>query len=80
MSHGKRMHTSSIWKWIGGAPGTDQRPSRAALADLERRQALGPRQDITGRLLGDPPPGRSALDRKREAELRKAIEEGCSGE
>lgn len=76
MSSGYRPGTSSIWKWIGGAPGADAKPSRKALADLERRRALGDREDLTGRLLGDPPPGRSALDRKREAEMRKAIEEG----
>lgn len=64
--------TSSIWKWIGGAPRSDQKPSRKALADLERRKAMGERSDLTGRLLGDPPPGRSALEKKIEAERRAA--------
>lgn len=36
------------------------------LADLERRRALRPR-DLTAVLLGDPLPGRSALDRGRNA-------------
>jgi hypothetical protein len=73
-----RPGTSSIWQWIGDAPpGHQDKPSPKALADLARRRALGERTDVTGRLLGDPPPGRSALDRKREAEARlvKAIEE-----
>lgn len=43
-----------------------------ALADLRRRQAMPDTRDNTARLLGDPPPGRSALDQKREAEARKA--------
>jgi len=67
-----RPGTSSIWKWIGGAPGSGQKPSKRALADLERRNAMGERSDLTGRLLGDPPPGRSALDRKLEAERKAA--------
>jgi hypothetical protein len=65
-----RPGTSSIWQWIGGAPGHTEKPSPQALADLKRRKALGPRADLTGRMLGDPPPGRSALDRKLEAERR----------
>jgi hypothetical protein len=71
-----RPGTSSIWQWIGdGPPGGGEKPSPKALEDLARRKALGDRADLTGRLLGDPPPGRSALDRKREARLAKAIEE-----
>jgi hypothetical protein len=66
-----RAGTSSIWQWIGGAPGHTEKPSPQALADRARRRALGERQDLTGRMLGDPPPGRSALDRKLEAERRR---------
>jgi hypothetical protein len=65
-----RAGTSSIWKWIRDAHGHQERPSPKALADLARRQALGPRADLTGRMLGDPPPGRSALEKKLEAERR----------
>jgi hypothetical protein len=66
-----RPGTSSIWKWIGpSAKAPEEKPSPKALADLKRRQAMGERPDLTGRMLGDPPPGRSALDRKLEAERR----------
>lgn len=72
MSQGSsRTYTSSIWRWSKEAPGKGGEPCRQALADLERRKALGPREDLTGRLLGDPPPGRSALDRKLEAQRRR---------
>lgn len=68
-----RPYTSSIWRWCSDAPGKNVvTPSPRALADLERRKALGPRPDLTGRLMGDPPPGRSALDKKLEAERRAA--------
>lgn len=60
--------TSSIWRWIASGDGREVKPHPRALADLERRKALGDRPDLTGRMLGDPPPGRSALDRKRAAE------------
>ena len=66
-----KRFTSSIYKWSMHR-GTELPASPKALADLERRRALGPRADLTGQLLGDPPPGRSALDRKREAEEREA--------
>jgi hypothetical protein len=71
-----RPGTSSIWKWIGQPPGHQEKPDPRALADLARRKALGPRPDLTGRMLGDPPPGRSALDRKLEVErrVREALE------
>jgi hypothetical protein len=82
-----RAGTSSIWKWIRDAHGHQERPSPKALADLARRRALGPRPDLTGRMLGDPPPGRSALDRKLEAERRRLeqsriedLDGGCAGE
>lgn len=55
-------------------------PSPRALADLARRRATPDTRDNTGRLLGDPEPGRSALDQKlaaarRELERMEAIEE-----
>jgi hypothetical protein len=68
--------TSSAWRWIKDTPATDIKPDPKALADLERRRALGERPDITGRMLGDPPPGRSALEQKlakEEAERLAAI-------
>ena len=67
-----RPGTSSIWKWIGTPPGHEEKASPKALADRERRMALGPRADLTGRMLGDPPPGRSALDQRLEDARRRA--------
>lgn len=63
---------SSIYSWQRQIRQTPDmtRPSEKALADLARRQATPDTRDNTGRLLGDPPPGRSALDRKRAAEER----------
>lgn len=56
----------SIYQWRHTKTDMTQ-PSLKALADLERRNAMPDTRDNTGRLLGDPPPGRSALDRKRAA-------------
>ena len=52
-------------------------PSPRALADLARRRVTPDTRDNTGRLLGDPEPGRSALDRRLAAARREldAIEE-----
>lgn len=61
---------SSIYQWRHTKTDMTQ-PSAAALADLARRQAIPDTRDNTGRLLGDPPPGRSALDRRREGEMRR---------
>ena len=62
---------SSIYQWsIHRSKPKDTQPSPKALADLARRKAIPDTRDNTGRLLGDPEPGRSALDRKREEELR----------
>lgn len=72
MSTPYRPGTSSIWKWIGTPPGHEEKPNAKTLADRARRQAMGPRADLTGRLLGDPPPGRSALERKLEEERKRA--------
>lgn len=66
-----RPGTSSAWKWIAESSESQGEPDPRALADRERRKALGPRADLTGRLLGDPPPGRSALEKKLEAERRR---------
>lgn len=73
MSGDYRGNTSSIWRWIGGAPGHTEKPSPRALADRERRMAMGEQRDLTGRMLGDPPPGRSALDQKLAAEERARL-------
>ena len=73
MTSGTRF-TSSAWRWIKDAPAQDvEPPSPNALADLERRKALGPRADLTGRLLGDPPPGRSALEQKLAREEAERV-------
>ncbi len=61
----------SVYKWSMHR-GTEVEPSREALADRARREKTPDTRDVTGRLLGDPPPGRSALDRKRAAEARRA--------
>lgn len=57
---------SSIYKWRH-TPADKTQPSPKALEDRKRRQAMPDTRDNTGRLLGDPPPGRSALDMKRAA-------------
>jgi hypothetical protein len=67
-----RPGTSSIWKWIGTPPGHEEKASPKALADREKRQAMADTRSVTGRLLGDPPPGRSALDQRLEDERRRA--------
>lgn len=62
---------SRVYQWsIHKQQPKDVQPSARALADLARRQAIPDTRDNTGRLLGDPPPGRSALDQKREAAAR----------
>lgn len=43
-------------------------PSPEALAEREQRLRTPDTRDMTGQILGDPPPGRSALDKKREEE------------
>lgn len=58
--------TSSIYKWRHTKTDLTE-PSPQALADRAKRAALPDTRDLTGRLLGDPPPGRSALDRKLAA-------------
>ena len=58
--------TSSIYKWRHTKTDLVE-PNPKALADRERRSRIPDTRDLTGRLLGDPPPGRSALDRKLAA-------------
>ena len=70
---------SGIYAWRHTREQTTQ-PSPKALADLARRRATPDTRDNTGRLLGDPEPGRSALDQKlaaarRELEQMEVIEE-----
>ena len=57
---------SGVYKWSMHR-GTELQPSPKALADRERRSRIPDTRDNTGRLLGDPPPGRSALDQKLAA-------------
>jgi hypothetical protein len=65
---------SKIYQWsVHKHRPKDVQPSPSALADLARRRAVADSRDNTGRLLGDPEPGRSALDRKREAEERARL-------
>ncbi|EJN14729.1 hypothetical protein PMI42_01702 [Bradyrhizobium sp. YR681] len=40
-------------------------PSEQAYAELERRGAAAGRRDLTAAVFGDPPPGYSALDKRR---------------
>lgn len=63
---------SSIYKWRR-EPLDRVNAHPKALADREMRNALPETRDNTGILLGDPPAGRSALDKKREAEERRRL-------
>lgn len=45
-----------------------------AVAELMRRKATPDTRDNTGLLLGDPPPGRSALDLKRTGRTHYEIQ------
>lgn len=63
---------SSIYRWRHTRTDLSQ-PSPKALADRARRQQLPETRDNTGVLLGDPPAGRSALDRKLEATKREVL-------
>jgi hypothetical protein len=47
-------------------------PSREQLADRDRRYELRAQQSLTAAFFGDPPPGRSALDRRRAEQERIA--------
>jgi hypothetical protein len=65
---------SKIYQWsVHKHRPKDVQPSPSALADLARRKAVADTRDNTGRLMGDPPPGRSALDQKRGAEERARL-------
>lgn len=48
--------------------GHEQPPSAEALADRDRRVKTPDTRSLTGRVMGDPPAGRSALEKKLEAE------------
>lgn len=61
-------HRTKAVKW-GDIVKPDERPSKGALAERERRRALVPR-DTTAAILGDPLPGLSALDRRTMEERR----------
>ena len=74
MERGVSRMVSSIYQWRHTREQTIQ-PSPKALADLARRRAMPDTRDNTGRLLGDPEPGRSALDQKLACE-RVATESG----
>lgn len=68
-----RRVTSSIYRWGREGDRREAKPSRKALADLELRLMTPDTRTTTGKLLGDPPPGRSALDQKRERERLEAM-------
>jgi hypothetical protein len=63
--HGASMRAAGMG---GGADG----PGAAELKALKARHLRRERPDLTGRILGDPPPGASALDAKRRAEAEAA--------
>lgn len=63
---------SGIYAWSMHR-GSEQKPSQKALADRARRAAIPDTRDNTGRLQGDPLPGRSALDRRREEERKREL-------
>jgi hypothetical protein len=52
--------------------GSQKIPSPSALEDRDRRYELRARQSLTAAFFGDPPPGRSALDRRRAEQERIA--------
>jgi hypothetical protein len=47
-------------------------PSPSALEDRDRRYELRAQQSLTAAFFGDPPPGRSTLDRRRAEQERIA--------
>lgn len=51
--------------------GHEQPPSPEALADRDRRMMAPDTRSITGKVMGDPPAGRSALDQKQAAKVVK---------
>ena len=68
---------SSIYAWrsVLHQPADYTQPDPGALADRARRMLMPETRDLTGLLMGDPPAGRSALDRKRETEQPKQQEQ-----
>ena len=74
-------YTSSIWRWMPPGPEREtSSPSPKAIADRDRRQAFGETRSLTGQLLGDPPAGRSALEQKIEAEIRRQMTQPITSE
>lgn len=58
---------SSSARWQGGHISTAGRPTDALIEEAKRR--LNTPRTISQQLLGDPPPGYSALDRQRQIAL-----------
>jgi hypothetical protein len=52
-------------------------PSPEQLADRDRRYELRAQQSLTAAFFGDPPPGRSALDRRRAKQEQIARQSGA---
>jgi hypothetical protein len=52
--------------------GAESAAASAALEDRDRRYELQMQQSLTAAFFGDPPPGRSALDRRRAEQERLA--------
>ena len=74
-------YTSSIWRWMPDAREEGHGPpSQQAIDDRDRRQAFGETRSLTGQLLGDPPAGRSALEQKIEAEIRRQMTQPITSE
>jgi hypothetical protein len=69
---GRRESISTVWEWAASTPERHEQPGSWALRDLARRKNLPETRDLTGILMGDPPNGRSALEKKRAAEQRAA--------
>jgi hypothetical protein len=72
-----KIHTS-LSRYVMSGEGRGA-PSKEALADRNRRAKMKETRDLTGIVLGDPPPGRSALDayKAKTAEPKiKSIWEG----
>lgn len=60
-----KAHAKNVSHPSGNLVSSSARPSSEMLA--ERDAALAAPLSLTAHVFGDPPPGRSALDRKREA-------------
>lgn len=58
---------SGVKQKLALVPQASGRPTELMLLRRDRREDASYRRDLTGMLCGDPPPGYSALDRKRAA-------------